>query len=116
MIRLDQLHEDQLEMIRLAWTPLSELYAEADLEDVDGSLEVLTFDGRYVLDQIIIAELGRLINSGGTRDQMVCLLEEFVLDLEDSEWLDTVEAIPAGGDDMHTWREPRTGGGGYALG
>jgi hypothetical protein len=95
MIRLDELHDDQLAQINLRWVPLSELYDEDDLEDgVDSSMVVLCYDGRYSLEPILIVELEHLINSGGTRDQMLLLLHEYADDCDGVGWLDIV------GDDL----------------
>jgi hypothetical protein len=111
MIRLDELHEDQLAQIGLRWVPLTELYDEGDLEDdVDNdNLSVLCYDGRS-LDPIVIFELERLLNSGGTRDQMILVLHEFASDCDGERWFDDVEE-----DDLHEWGELRTGDG-YVAG
>jgi hypothetical protein len=87
MIRIDQLHDDQLEQIGLRWTPLSEIYDEDDLEGADGIGEVLCYDG-FSLDPIVIVELERMINENATRDSILLFLHEFADDCLGVGWED----------------------------
>jgi hypothetical protein len=109
MIRLDELHDDQLAQLNLRWVPMVELYDPED--DLDGDLIMLCYDGRYTLEPIMIFELERLINSGGSRDEMILLLHEYAEDLEGRGWLDVEGGAGTEGSDLHQWGQLRSGDG-----
>jgi hypothetical protein len=108
MIMIHDLHDDQLAQLNLRWAPLSELYDEADLDDdVDNdNLRVICYAEKYSLDPIVIFELERMINEGASRDQMLGVLHDFVVDSETAGWL-----LSEGSDDLHVWGQLRVGDG-----
>jgi hypothetical protein len=111
MIRLDELHEDQLAQLNLRWVPLTELYDEDDLDDdVDNdNLSVLCYAGQYSVDPIVIFELERLLNEGASKDRMILVLHEFASDCNGERWFE------GEWDDLHEWGHLRVGDG-YDLG
>jgi hypothetical protein len=99
MIRVEDLHVDQLALVNLQWVDLHDIYDDI----AEGSGTVLCYDRRYGLDPLVILELERLINEGGSRDEILLFLHEFADDCNGEGWLDDV------GDDLHESGQLRTG-------
>jgi hypothetical protein len=106
MIRLDELHDDQLAQISLSWVPMAELYDTDPDDDVDSDLVVLAYAGTYSLEPLMIYELERLLNEGGSRDEMILLLHEWADDLNGEGWDD----LDVEGED-HGWGSDQEGSG-----